>query len=106
MKTEITSKGVETKQSDKNELVVDIDTFIKGVNVVAALSELGSLPEAVSGLVAKVDQLSAAVAALQAELKAVREDDKKDDEAAADLAKKVDSLAAAKVKASPAKKPD
>jgi outer membrane murein-binding lipoprotein Lpp len=106
MKTEITSKGVETKAAEKDSLDVKVDMFLKGLDVHAILSESANLVEAVKGLVEKVDALSQKVSALQEDVHALKEDDAKDDKEVEELSKKLDAVASKASAKTAAKKTD
>lgn len=106
MITEITSKGVETRNADKSEVHVQIPLLLKGLDIAAELEKTQGLAEAVMSLVAHVDSLSEKLRALEAEVLALKEDDVKDDKAVEELSKKLETVSAAKAKTAVSKKAD
>lgn len=106
MITEITSKGVETRNADRSEVHVQIPLLLKGLDIAAELEKTQGLAEAVMSLVAHVDSLSEKLRALEAEVLALKEDDVKDDKAVEELSKKLETVSAAKAKTAVSKKAD
>lgn len=99
MITEVSSKGIETRNADRSECRVSIDLIVKGVNVHEELTKTAGLAEAVASLVNHVDALVEKVRELEAEVAALKADDEKDDKEVAELSKKLETVAKAKVPA-------
>lgn len=106
MITEITSKGVETRNADKSEVHIQVPLLLKGLDVATQLDKAQELAEAVTSLVAHVDSLSEKLRNLEAEVLALKEDDAKDDKAVEELSKKLETVSAAKSKTASSKKAD
>ena len=96
MITEVSSKGIETRNADKSECRVTIDMFVKGINVAETLEKSACLAEAVQSLVTHVDSLVEKVRDLEAQVAALKEDHAKDDKEVEELSKKLETVAKAR----------